>query len=63
MRGLFDAFGGMQAVADLVGVKQSAVYMALHRGSIPYRWRMTLYREAEARGIAYDPALLGLRAA
>jgi methyl coenzyme M reductase subunit C-like uncharacterized protein (methanogenesis marker protein 7) len=63
MRNLIDAFGGQKAVAELVGVKQAAVSMALIRGHFPHRWRMTLYREATARNIDFDPALLGLEAA
>lgn len=63
IRGLFEALGGLQSVADMAGVSLTAVYMVLHRGSIPHRWRMTLYREATSRKISYDPALLGMQAA
>lgn len=63
MRKLIEAFGGQKAVAELVGVKQSAVSMALVRGQFPHRWRMKLYREATARNIEFEPALLGLEAA
>jgi hypothetical protein len=63
MRDLIKSFGGQKAVADLVGVKQSAVSMALIRGNIPHRWRMKLYSEATARSIKFDPALLGLESA
>jgi len=63
IRGLFESLGGMRAIADLVGVKQTAVYMAMQRGSIPHRWRMPLYQAATSRSIKFDPALLGLEAA
>ena len=63
IRNFFDALGGMQSVADLVGVKQTAVYMAVNRGSIPHRWRMTLFQEAKARKVKFNPEILGLNAA
>lgn len=63
MRGFFDALGGMQAVADLVGVKPTAVYMAVNRGSIPHRWRLTLWQKAKSMKVPVDPSILGVDAA
>ena len=62
IRDLFNALGGVKAVADMVGVRPTAVYMAMHRGSIPHRWRMTIFGEAKARSIQFNPALLGVAA-
>jgi hypothetical protein len=63
MRDLFKALGGAKAVADMMCVSQTAVYMAIQRGTIPHRWRIRLLKELTERGIPYDPALLGMEAA
>jgi hypothetical protein len=60
IREAFDALGGIKAVAELVGVKEPAVYMAALRGSIPHRWRLPIFKEAERLKVQIAPELLGL---
>lgn len=60
IRSLIDDLGGPRKVAGLVGVKVEAVYNAIRRERLPYRWRSQLIVETQRAGIKVDPALLGL---
>jgi hypothetical protein len=48
-----EALGGAKAVGVLVNVSAEAVYNAIRRESIPYRWRAQLIDEARRLGL--DP--------
>ena len=58
---LIIALGGVNTVAALPGIDvgTNAVYMAVNRGSIPYRWRVPLLSQAKKKGLTIDPKLLG----
>ncbi len=62
IKDLVNAMGGAKAVADQYHVSTSAVYMAIHRDSIPHRWRLPLHTEAKRKRLAVDPKLFGLDA-
>ena len=58
---LFKALGGVKTVAALPGITvgTNALYMAINRNSIPYRWRVPLLAQAREKGLTIDPKLLG----
>lgn len=60
---LVQELGGAKAVADLVSVSPGAVYMAMCRGTVPYRWRPAIYQEAKRRNLKLAPELIGFEAA
>lgn len=61
IKSLFKALGGVKTVAALPGIRvgTNALYMAVNRGSIPYRWRVPLLAQAREKGLTIDPNLLG----
>ena len=58
---LFKALGGVKTVAALPGIDvgTNALYMAVNRGSIPFRWRMALLAQVKEKRLLIDPKLLG----
>lgn len=51
------SLGGTKAVADLLGVGQSAVSNWKKEGSIPSCWYLPLARAAVTSGVKIDPVL------
>ncbi len=60
IKDLVNAMGGAKAVAAQFDMSPTAVYMAIHRDSIPHRWRLHLHTEAKRKRLAVDPKLFGL---
>lgn len=54
---LFERLGGAKQVAQIVSTGPTAVYMAVNRGSIPYRWRIPLMKEASRRELSVSSDL------
>ncbi len=57
---LVDALGGPSAVADWLGISQSAVSNWIMRDEIPPGWHLRLYLKSEELGWRVDPRLFGL---
>lgn len=57
---VFDALGGPDEVAGLIGVTVEAVYNARRRDAIPATWHMRIFTEAQRRSVKIAPELLGM---
>jgi hypothetical protein len=58
VRKIVDKFGGQSALAELVGVKQSAVAYWVKKGAIPSKWHSKILRLANDNGVLIAPSEL-----
>lgn len=58
VRKIVDKFGGQTALAELVGVKQSAIAYWVKKGSIPSKWHSKIMSLANDNGVLIDPSEL-----
>ena len=58
IRKIVDKFGGQTALAELVGVKQSAVAYWVKKGVIPSKWHSKIMSLANDNGVLIDPSEL-----
>lgn len=59
---LVEFFGGDTALADLLGLDQSAIAQWKRRGNIGSGWHLRLLAELTRRGATADPDVFGLTA-
>lgn len=57
---LVDEFGGDTAMAEFLGITQSAVAQWKVRGQIASGWHLRLLAELKRRGCIVDPSVFGL---
>lgn len=58
IRKIVDKFGGQTALAELVGVKQSAIAYWVKKGVIPSKWHSKIMSLANDNGVLIDPSEL-----
>lgn len=58
VRKIVDKFGGQSALAELVGVKQSAIAYWVKKGAIPSKWHSKIVSLANDNGVLIDPSEL-----
>ena len=54
VRKIVDKFGGQTALAELVGVKQSAIAYWVKKGGIPSKWHSKIMSLANENGVLID---------
>lgn len=60
VRKIVDKFGGQTALAELVGVKQSAIAYWVKKGSIPSKWHSKIMSLANDNGVLLDASELSM---
>ena len=63
IRKIVDKFGGQSALAELVGVKQSAIAYWVKKGNIPSKWHPKIMSLASDQGVLLDASELVVSAA
>lgn len=60
VRKIVDKFGGQTALAELVGVKQSAIAYWVKKGGIPSKWHSKIMSLANENGVLIDASELAM---